>query len=167
MFINLTAWPLHGKGTCDRKKPSSRIQVFTSGRKAVLLRLLLFGVPQALQECLFKYIKLLHGYLEQGSHMTNEDSGPGIVVSLKGNRTPKESVQVLTQETSAVVQTAKPKPGGKKKSRGKASLSGGSQQLPPSSASLSPDPSTPGHTSLCAYNTPSNGFGSHDALIPK
>jgi hypothetical protein len=29
--------------------------------------------------------------------MTNEDSGPGIIVSFKGNRMGKESVQVLSQ----------------------------------------------------------------------
>lgn len=67
------------------------------GLRAVLLRLLLFGVLQALQEHLFQNVKLLHGHLEQGGHMTNEDSGPGIIVSFKGNRMGKESVQVLSQ----------------------------------------------------------------------
>lgn len=72
------------------KIPQAGIQASARGYRAALLRLLLFGVLQALQEYLFKKIQLLHGHLEQGGHMTNEDSGPGIIVSFQGNRMPNE-----------------------------------------------------------------------------
>ena len=83
-----------GRGLEIGKDPTSGIQAPARGLRAGLLRLLLFGVLQALQENLFQNIKLLRGHLEQGGHVTNEDSGPGIIVSLKGNRMPIESVQV-------------------------------------------------------------------------
>lgn len=91
------------------------------GAGGFLLRLLLFGVLQALQEHLFENIKLLHGHLEQGGHVTNEDSGSGIVVPCKGNRTSRVSSGFKSVMLTGVP-TANPKHGSKHNGPREASL---------------------------------------------
>lgn len=51
------------------------------GHRAPLLRVLLFGFLQALEEGLFQEVQLLQGRSEEGGHVADEDAGPSIVVS--------------------------------------------------------------------------------------
>lgn len=79
------------------------------GCRAHLLRFLLFGFLQALEERLFEEVQLLQGHLEEGGHVANEDSGPSIIASCK-ERKSTGSVQLPSTEMLTAAQRMKPKP---------------------------------------------------------
>lgn len=76
-----------------REEGQTRLCYLRSGRpvfptggaraRAPLLRVLLFGFLQALEEGLFQEVELLHGCSEEGGHVADEDAGPSIVAALR------------------------------------------------------------------------------------